>query len=129
MALGLGNPAELLLRNTHEVSTLTTTMPRHWGNRSGLSDFVLQYALGTVTEIFRETVRKASGPVRFLVIGATTGLVAFFIHHSMGKVFELAPMLLTYFPIASMMFCWGRKLPSAPRLITNVSSGIGGALR
>lgn len=127
--MGFGISAELLLRNTDEVYTLTTTMPRHWGNRSGRSDFVLQYALGTVTEIFRETVRKASGPVRFLVIGATTGLVAFFIHHSMGKVFEVAPMLLTYFSIASMMFFWGRQLPSAPRMITDVPSGIGGALR
>lgn len=77
----------------------------------GLTLFITMH-LSLIAEIFRGTVRKAKGRVRFLAIGITTGLLAVLIHNSMENVFEFAPMALTYFLVASLMLVWGRGFQS-----------------
>lgn len=76
----------------------------------GLTLFMTMH-LALFAEIFRKTVRKAKGRVRYLAIGLTTGLLAVLIHNTMENVFEFAPMVLTYFLLAALMLVWGRGLP------------------
>ncbi|WP_054971369.1 O-antigen ligase family protein [Alicyclobacillus ferrooxydans] len=78
----------------------------------GLTLFLIMH-LALFAEIFRKTVRKAKGRVRFLVIGAATGLLAVLIHNAMENVFEFAPMAITYFLIATLLLVWGRGLPES----------------
>ncbi|MCL6453511.1 MAG: O-antigen ligase family protein [Alicyclobacillus sp.] len=73
----------------------------------GLTLFVAMH-LALFAEIFRRAVRKASGRLRYAVIGCATGLLAILIHNTMENVFEFAANVLTYFLVATLLLIWSQ---------------------